>query len=292
MPSSSDSSVHHTRLSILVVGGGIAGLTAALALRHQGHTVRVLESSSWLRETGAAVILANNASIALLSLGLDPERDIKAARFQNALDYYLKEGEVPVFGEGGSGVQLPWVEMARTRFEGRYFMAHRVDLHQALVEKCVDPHLNLNANDAAATAEAETATSGPPVEVIRAERVVGWERAASHGTVRLHDGQEFQADLVVAADGIHSLAHVEVVGREVAVVPSGVSTTRFMLDTTEILEDPVTAPIMDDGDGCLVFYYTPSRKSVLMRYPCHRYVLPPPLFSSLNRTICGSSQRN
>lgn len=60
-------------LKILIVGGGIGGLTAALALRSQGHDVQIFEQSRLATETGAALHLAPNANGILKRFGIFAE---------------------------------------------------------------------------------------------------------------------------------------------------------------------------------------------------------------------------
>jgi 2-polyprenyl-6-methoxyphenol hydroxylase-like FAD-dependent oxidoreductase len=61
-----------TDLPILVAGGGIGGLAAALALAQQGHRVKVLEQASEIGEIGAGIQLAPNAFHAFDALGVGP----------------------------------------------------------------------------------------------------------------------------------------------------------------------------------------------------------------------------
>jgi 2-polyprenyl-6-methoxyphenol hydroxylase-like FAD-dependent oxidoreductase len=69
------------RLQVLVVGAGIAGLSAAIGLRQQGHYVQVFEQSSFAREAGAAIHIAPNASGILQRLGLRTE-DLEANKME------------------------------------------------------------------------------------------------------------------------------------------------------------------------------------------------------------------
>jgi salicylate hydroxylase len=56
---------------VVIVGGGIVGLTCAISLRHAGHTVHVYERSRFRNELGAAINVLPNSSHALLGFGLD-----------------------------------------------------------------------------------------------------------------------------------------------------------------------------------------------------------------------------
>jgi salicylate hydroxylase len=58
------------QLQIAIVGGGIGGLTAALALRARGSNVMVFEQAGALREIGAGVSIHPNAALLLQRIGL------------------------------------------------------------------------------------------------------------------------------------------------------------------------------------------------------------------------------
>lgn len=74
---------HHEQdgLKILIAGAGIAGLSAAIGLRQQGHRVHIFEQSSFAREAGAAVHIAPNANGVLKRLGIRTE-DIEANKME------------------------------------------------------------------------------------------------------------------------------------------------------------------------------------------------------------------
>ena len=61
-------------LKVLIVGAGIGGLTAAIALRNQGHDIQIFEQSHLATETGAAIHLAPNANGLLRRLGVFAEQ--------------------------------------------------------------------------------------------------------------------------------------------------------------------------------------------------------------------------
>ena len=61
-------------LKIIIIGAGLAGLTAAIALRRQGHYVDVYEQSQLASEVGAAIHLTPNCTGILKQLGIEPEQ--------------------------------------------------------------------------------------------------------------------------------------------------------------------------------------------------------------------------
>jgi salicylate hydroxylase len=246
------SSVH---LKIIVVGGGIGGLSAALALRQQGHIVTVVESSSWLREAGAAVAVSPNATTALVQLGVDLQRDVRAAKLCVSKDYcFAGKYHVPEFGENGEGRPNFLAATAKALGVGDlYFMAHRVDLHEALKQKCLDRD-----------------GKGEPIKIILSSKVVAWDAS---GAIQLSDGTQMEADLVVAADGINSVAHEAILGHLAPANPSGITAMRFLLKTSDILANEAISSIMDDGPGAFVFYTTANGTAYLLRYACQRWVI-------------------
>ncbi len=58
-------------MRVLVAGGGIGGLTTAIALRHHGIDALVLEQAAALNEIGAGIQIAANAALVLRELGLE-----------------------------------------------------------------------------------------------------------------------------------------------------------------------------------------------------------------------------
>jgi 2-polyprenyl-6-methoxyphenol hydroxylase-like FAD-dependent oxidoreductase len=157
---------------VVVIGGGIGGLTAAAALHRQGWNVIVLERAAGLEPVGAGMALAPNAQRALDTIGAGDE--------VRALSAWQDEG----------GLRLPsgrWLSrtssvVAAERFGGPVVVAHRAALVDLLVSRLPD-----GAVRTAASAE----LTDPGNRHRRA-------------CVTTATGEEFEADLVVGADGIHS----------------------------------------------------------------------------------------
>jgi 3-hydroxybenzoate 6-monooxygenase len=113
-------------LPVLVAGGGIGGLAAALALVRRGFSVTVLEQSAEIGEIGAGIQLGPNAFHAFDALGVGEKARGRAVYtdcmvMHDALDEY-QVGKIPTG------------EAFRQRFGNPYAVIHRVDVHTSLLE--------------------------------------------------------------------------------------------------------------------------------------------------------------
>lgn len=164
-----------TRVSFLVIGGGIGGLAAALALAHAGRRVHVIEKSPEFGEIGAGLQLAPNASRALDRLGVVGE--------------IAKVGVYPkrlVMLDAVSGDVVTALDVGakfRARYGYPYVVMHRHDLLAILLAAC-------RANDAI-TLE----TGKDSLEV---------DDRGDHAVARCADGSSYAADAVIGADGLWS----------------------------------------------------------------------------------------
>lgn len=111
---------------VLVAGGGIGGLAAALALAQRGFDVRILEQAPELGEIGAGIQLGPNAFAAFDALGIGP-RARACAVYADELVMHdaLDESVVGRLAVG---------EAFRERFGNPYAVIHRVDIHGSLLE--------------------------------------------------------------------------------------------------------------------------------------------------------------
>ncbi len=162
-------------MRILIVGAGIAGLTAALALQRDGHEVAVYEQAGVLAELGAGVQISANGARVLFALGL--EDALRAV-------WSEPEGkEIRLWSSGQTWKLFDLGAESVARYGAPYFMIHRADLLGVLVDavRAVDPGaIRLNA------------------------RCVGFEDDGNGVTLHLADGERVHGDALVGADGVHS----------------------------------------------------------------------------------------
>lgn len=163
------------RLPTLIVGGGIGGLTAALALSRIGRPVHVVEKAAEFGEIGAGLQLAPNALAVLDALGLLPEID-RHAVYPSRLVWMDALTAQPITSvDLGDGF--------RRRYGQRYIVMHRGDLLAALLAACrAETLITLEAGSEVATVE-------DLGEIARA---------------RCADGAVLEAELLIGADGLHS----------------------------------------------------------------------------------------
>jgi 2-polyprenyl-6-methoxyphenol hydroxylase-like FAD-dependent oxidoreductase len=157
-------------MKALIVGGGIGGLAAALALRQAGLDVCVFEQAPALRESGAGLTLWSNATRVLDAFGVTKALD--------AVSVPIERGEIRSWtGRTLAAVSLG--DLGR-KLGGPILGIHRADL------------LNLLA---AAVA---------PADVRLGARFVGFEQDREGVTATFADGRRERGDLLVGADGTHS----------------------------------------------------------------------------------------
>src|SRR4051794_23675484 len=110
--------------NVIVVGGGIGGLTAALALLRRGIDVQVYDQSNQLKEVGAGIQISSNGSRVLFALGLE-----------DALKQVQVRPERRVLRHWSTGETWNWFDLGDRsieRFGTPHLMLHRGDLHGLL----------------------------------------------------------------------------------------------------------------------------------------------------------------
>ena len=173
----------NSSLPVLVAGGGIGGLAAALALAQQGFEVKVLEQASQIGEIGAGMQLGPNAFHAFDALGVGEQARSRAVY----TDYMVMHDALDEYQVG----HIPTGDAFRKRFGNPYAVIHRVDAHTALLEGVQAQGLvELHTNTAVQTIEQD-------------DKLV---------SVIDQHGQRHQGLALVAADGVKSVVRAQLVG--------------------------------------------------------------------------------
>jgi len=169
-------------LKVLVVGGGIGGITCMLALRKRGVDAQLFEQAAAFGQVGAGLQISSNAARILLTLGLGDALK-KVATYPEARDY---RG----WDTGERLYYTPLGQKAEAHFGSPYYAAHRAELLDVLLSDLDEGAVKLGS---------------------RVERV---DQDARGVTLSLADGTTAQGDILVVADGIHSTVRAQLFGKE------------------------------------------------------------------------------
>jgi salicylate hydroxylase len=165
-------------LTIGICGGGVGGLTAAIALARQGHAVTVHEQARGFARIGADVNLTPNAVHALDRLGVGDTLRATAARPAFRISRTWDTGE--------ETSRLPMGDAAEERYGAPQLTIHRGDLLRALEARVPEASIRLGHKVA----------------------------SVSDGTVSFADGTSARFDVVIGADGIHSAVRAALFGAD------------------------------------------------------------------------------
>ncbi|MBM3224654.1 MAG: monooxygenase [Candidatus Tectomicrobia bacterium] len=169
-----------TSLRITIIGAGIGGLTAALALQRRGFRPRVYERAAIVREIGAGVVIWPNARRALRDLEIDVALAARSSQVHRA---YLCDYAT------GKMVNIRWGEPLVEQHGMGNLQVHRADLHGLLLTAVL-------ANDAEAVHPHHT--------------FVRLDQDADGVTVAFANGARLRSDVVIGADGNASAVRSQV----------------------------------------------------------------------------------
>jgi salicylate hydroxylase len=158
-----------SRISVVVVGGGIGGLFAANALTARGIDVSVYEQAPELGEIGAGVYVTPNSARHLVRLGLGPSLEKHGARVGSGSRYYRHDG-----------TPIAPVQVADSSGWNANFGMHRADFVEFL-------------------------SAALPAKIVHTgHRCIGFEQDGDVARAKFANGAVAEGDVVIAADGIHS----------------------------------------------------------------------------------------
>ncbi|MDX3894997.1 3-hydroxybenzoate 6-monooxygenase [Pusillimonas sp.] len=210
---------------VIVVGGGIGGLAAALALTRRNIQVLLLEQAAEIGEIGAGIQLGPNAFAALDALGVG-EAARKRAVFT---DHCIMMDAI----DATEIVRIETGEAFRSKFGGPYAVIHRADIHLSILEAVQhDPLIEFRTSTH--VSDIKVKTDG--VEVIDAE------------------GNIYRADAVVGCDGVKSVVRARTIGVQHRV--TGHVVYRAVVEQENMPADlQVNAPMLWAGPRCHLVHY-------------------------------------
>ena len=171
---------------VVIAGGGIGGLAAALACARQGVPVQLLERAAQLSEVGAGIQIGSNVTRILQAWGLGGALAQVAAFPKRLQARDARSGQV--LGTLRLG------ERAQALYGAPYATIHRADLQGLLHE----------------------AVKSAGADVRLGQAVVGWHESKDGLDVRTSDGRSWQADALVGADGVWSAVRQQLLADETA----------------------------------------------------------------------------
>jgi len=218
---------------LAIVGAGIGGLTTALCLADAGFSdVMVYERSSELQEIGAGIQISPNGSRILHTLGLGPALASVAVRPRTGDMRRWQDWSLLSTSALGDDV------VAEYGFP--YYHVHRADLHRVLAQRVPADHVALGC------------------------RVVGVESAPGGAVeLRFDNGTTVMADVVIGADGIHSVVRRELLGPEEPRF-SGSSAWRGLVPAAQVadLNLPVSSTVVMGPGRHFVYYFVAAGRLV------------------------------
>ena len=181
-------------MKVLIAGGGIGGLTAALCCQHFGHDVTVFEQAAKLGEVGAGIQIPPNAMKVFRALGLESQIE-KYAFCPEALEARMGQTGRQIFA-------IPLSQQTHDRWGAPYLHIHRADYIKAL-------------HDALSAVAPQAMQLGA--------QVTGYRQDANGVTVIFEDGREVLGDILIGADGIKSAMRAQMLGPDKPVFTGNVA---------------------------------------------------------------------
>src|SRR5579864_9406816 len=168
---------------VLIVGGGIGGLAAALALARKGIAVQVIEQAPEFKEIGAGIQLGPNVFWMFEALGLIEPVSALAVFPNNLIMLDSVTGQ--------EVTRIPLGDAFRKKFHHSYALIHRADLHKVLLEACRTSRL---------------------VKLDASQKIVKVDQDAAGVTARAESGKDYRGAALIGADGLWSTIREIVVG--------------------------------------------------------------------------------
>ncbi|MBT5560185.1 MAG: NAD(P)-binding protein [Proteobacteria bacterium] len=221
-------------MKVLIAGGGIGGLTAALCLHEAGHDVRVFERAPKFEDEGAGIQLAANATKVLDALDLLSKLSDLAVEPESI--------DVREFDTGDLLYQSRLGAAYRQKYRAPYFHLHRSDLIETLATE-----LLVRA----------------PGSIQFGAAVTKYSETEKNVSVQLENGTTECGDCLVGADGIRSAVRTQMRGKT-PIQWTGNVAWRGVLDATELADDFMEKVVTNfvAYKKHMVVYYVRAQKAI------------------------------
>jgi 3-hydroxybenzoate 6-monooxygenase len=212
---------------IIIVGGGLGGLTAALALARRHWPVRVLEGAPEFGAIGYGIQFGPNVFHVFDRIGVS--------------DAVLEHADSPpgvIMLDALDGQEVTRVPTGRPSFRARfthpYIIIHRIDLHRVLLDACARSDL---------------------IELVPTAMATGFEERGDGVAVKTEDGRSFEGAAVIGADGIRSRIGAQLFG-ERDLDPIGYVSHRTIVPMAEVSADVTRKDVvLWAGPGFHIVHY-------------------------------------
>lgn len=214
-------------MKVLIAGGGIGGLTAALCCLHFGHEVTVFEQAAEIGEVGAGIQIPPNAMKVFEALGLSDDIARRAFR-PSAIETRMGESGAPIF-------TIPLADQADMRWGAPYLHIHRadyIDVLQQALKNTAPQSLHLGA------------------------AVSAYQQTGDSISISLSDGREVSGDILIGADGIKSAVRTQMLGADKPVF-TGNMAWRAVVPAKALGKhkpNPTACAWMGRGRHCVTYY--------------------------------------
>jgi 2-polyprenyl-6-methoxyphenol hydroxylase-like FAD-dependent oxidoreductase len=185
--------------TFVILGAGIAGLSAAIALKNIGIEALVVEASKTIRPVGAGLSLAANAMEALRHLKIS-EEVVKKGRELESFTLFDKSGKV---------IKRVKTQPTQSTTSVKNFTIHRAKLHEVLLSKI------------------------SPENILTGKRSISMSETSEGIQINMEDGTTLQTQYLIIAEGIHSPLR-KIIASDTNVRYSGYTCWRGIVDNSEL----------------------------------------------------------
>lgn len=205
-------------LHLIIIGGGLCGLSAAIATRLAGHNVTVLESVSAFREVGAGLQITPNGTRLLKAYDLADVLSPKAA----APEYFrMRRFDGRLLAE-----RTQYADEIEGRYGSPLWCLYRADLQVAMAERAKELGVTIKLGCRVSSVNwGEDLSSNEENQV----------------SVCVEGGEEVTGDIVLAADGVWSDTRKYLLAQDIRPKPTGDLAYRILLDRESIVDDSLRA---------------------------------------------------